>query len=411
MTTYGHLRKTAKALKFLQPCKHNARNGFREFLRNESSFVPKRVLIVGKLSRYYFEKLREPDLSEAELKRRLLERGSDYEHMLAGHIATLNVQQQVIDLLKKKNIEYRVINRQNLDQSNFSWADLILPIGGDGTFLLASNLIFDNKKPIIGINSYPEGSEGYLLLPPKYTNRITDIFEMLEAGHYRVLMRRRIRTTLLGDDIWDPPFHTHEKGRIITGGKINAEIPNEPNSNKLPKERRLPWLALNEVFIAEALSARTSDLLIKVNNDDKYHVVKSSGLCVSTGTGSTSWHKAINSVNPQIVREIINTIDDKREYSKKEIEDICSRFNDTLRFDAEELKLCYAVRDMIVTDIWPVPKCLSSRGFCNNLTVRSQCYDGSLVLDGGIAVPFNFGATAVLEIHPEDSLKSLILPD
>lgn len=96
---------------------------------------------------------------------------------------------------------------------------MILPIGGDGTFLLASNMIFDDKKPIIGINSYPERSEGFLMLSAQYKKRILDIFEMLKAGQYRVLMRRRIRTTLKGDTIWDSPFHTHEKGRVAGGEK------------------------------------------------------------------------------------------------------------------------------------------------------------------------------------------------
>ncbi|KZC10879.1 NAD kinase domain-containing protein 1, partial [Dufourea novaeangliae] len=396
-------------LQFLQPYKQNVHGGLRQFLRNESSFVPKRVLIVSKLSRYYFEKLREPNLSEAEFKKKLLERGSDYETMLGSHMETKTVQDQVIEVLKKMNIEYRLINRQNLELSNFTWADLILPIGGDGTFLLASNLIFDNKKPIIGINSHPGGSEGYLMLSPKYTNRIPDIFEMLKAGQYRVLMRRRIRTTLKGDDIWEAPFHTHEKGRVAGGEKFYTHNLKEQTPNNLQKERRLPWLALNEVFMAETLSARTSDLLIKVNNDEKYHLVKSSGLCVSTGTGSTSWHKSINSVNPQIVKEILNVINEKRQFSKEEIESICTTFNSSLHFKPEEPKLCYAVRDMIVTDIWPVPKCLNSRGFCTKLTVRSQCFDGALVLDGGIAVPFKFGTTAVLESHPGDCLRSLIL--
>lgn len=78
-------------------------------------------------------------------------------------------------------------------------------------------MIFNNKKPIIGINSCPEKSEGYLMLPVKYTESISDIFEMLKAGYYNVIMRRRIRTTIKGDNIWDVPFHTHEKGRIAGG--------------------------------------------------------------------------------------------------------------------------------------------------------------------------------------------------
>lgn len=104
-----------------------------------------------------------------------------------------------------------------MDQSLFTWADLVLPIGGDGTFLLASNLIFDNKKSIMGINSYPIKSEGYLLLSARYTKNIPEIFEMLRAGHYNVLMRRRIRITLKGEEIWEPSFHMHEKARIAGG--------------------------------------------------------------------------------------------------------------------------------------------------------------------------------------------------
>ncbi|XP_054005898.1 NAD kinase 2, mitochondrial isoform X1 [Hylaeus anthracinus] len=411
MTTFSHLRRSVKALQFLLPSKYNVCTSLQLFLRNESTFVPKRVLIVAKLSRYYFEKLREPDLTEEQLKLKLLERGSDYEAMLASHIATKNVQHQVINELRKMNIEYKIINKQNLDQSNFTWADLILPIGGDGTFLLAANLIYDNQKPIMGINSYPEWSEGFLMLPSKYTRSIPEIFERLKAGYYRVVMRRRIRTTLKGDGIWEAPFHTHEKGRVAGGEKFYTQDMQKEAPNSLPKERRLPWLALNEIFIAETLSARTSDLLIKIDEEEKYQRMKSSGLCVSTGTGSTSWHKSINSVNSQIVREILNLIDEKREFSNEEITKICTIFNSSLRFDPEDLKMCYAIRDMIITNHRPIPKCLHSRGFCRTLTVRSQCFDGGLVLDGGIAVPFNFGATAVLEIYPEDSLRSLTFED
>ncbi|XP_003487977.1 NAD kinase 2, mitochondrial isoform X1 [Bombus impatiens] len=411
MTTLNHLRKrSARAVQFLQPHKYNASNNLRLFLRNESNFVPKRVLIVAKLSRYHFEKIREPNLSDEQLKFKLLERGSDYDTMIASHIATKHVKSQVIEVLKKLNIEYKIINRENLDRSNFIWADLILPIGGDGTFLLASNMIFDDKTPIIGINSFPERSEGYLMLSPKYTTRIPEIFEMLKAGHYNVVMRRRIRTTIKGDNIWDPPFHTHEKGRVVGEEKFYTQDLKQEISNKLPKKRRLPWLALNEVFIAEILSARISNLLINLNNEEKYHLVRSSGLCVSTGTGSTSWYRSINTVSPQVVKEILSLLD-KKQIDNEEIEKISSTFNAGLPFHAEELKLCYSVRDMMVNSIWPTPKCLQPRGFCKKLTVTSQCYDAGLVLDGGIAVPFNFGTTAVLETYPEDSLRALTLPD
>ncbi|KYN07616.1 UPF0465 protein C5orf33 like protein, partial [Cyphomyrmex costatus] len=385
----------------------------RSFFRNESSFVPKKVLIVAKLSRYHFERLREPELSEIQLKMKLLERGSDYDTMLASHLATKAVKNQVTHLLQKMNVEYKIVDRTSLDHSLFTWADLVLPIGGDGTFLLASNLIFNSKKPIIGINSYPQKSEGYLLLSAKYTKNIPEIFEMLRAGHYSILMRRRIRITLKGEGIWQAPFHMHEKGRVVGSDRhvILMFYMNEMFESKhsLPKERRLPWLALNEVFMGETLSARTSSLLIKFDEEQEYHKVKGSGLCVSTGTGSTSWYKSIHSLNHQTVREILSLIDTKQPFTNEEIDMVCSTFNSSLRFDAGDSKLCYSIRDMIMTNAIPVPKDVHTRGFCRKATVKSQCFDAGLVLDGGIAVPFNFGSIAEIETFPEDSLRTIIL--
>lgn len=86
-----------------------------------------------------------------------------------------------------------------------------MPVGGDGTYLLTSNLIASNKKPILGINSNPDYSEGFLMLPKKYSDNMEETFEKLQAGNFKYLMRSRIRTTVHGDNIWDTPYHLHEK--------------------------------------------------------------------------------------------------------------------------------------------------------------------------------------------------------
>lgn len=90
----------------------------------------------------------------------------------------------------------------------------MLAIGGDGTFLLGANLIFDNKKPIIGINSDPDSSEGYLMLQSNYSTNVTRIFDQLKNGQFEYVMRTRIRVVLQGEGIWSKPFHMHEKSRI-----------------------------------------------------------------------------------------------------------------------------------------------------------------------------------------------------
>ena len=77
----------------------------------------------------------------------------------------------------------------------------------------------------------------------------------------------------------------------------------------------------------------------------------------------------------------------------------------------DQLKLSYAIRDMIVKHIWPLSNDIRPRGFCDKLTVRSQCYDGGLVIDGGIGVRFNTGTTAIFETLDQDTLRNIVLLD
>lgn len=88
-----------------------------------------------------------------------------------------------------------------------------IPIGGDGTFLLASKLITDNTKPMFGINPSVSPKNNIFPLPPKYSTDIEGIFEKLHSGEYTLLMRSRIRTVMNGEGLYKRPFHIHEKSR------------------------------------------------------------------------------------------------------------------------------------------------------------------------------------------------------
>lgn len=426
-------REVIRTLQLLQTSNASfLRKQSRIICRYESSFVPRRVLILAKVSRYYFERLREPGLNESQLRKRLIERGSDYDALLASHHTDKRIELATKNVLQKLNIECKIMNRLSIDLNAFDWADLILPIGGDGTFLFSANLIYDDRKPIMGINSDPTSSEGYLMLPGKYTRDIRSIFDRLKAGEYKFVMRSRIRTTLKGEGIWSPTFHMHEKRRIpgeeeryrvkytdkdtaaennnSHGSYVDDEFKLDGTKSELPKERRLPWLALNEVFIGEALSARTSALEIRLGDENLSFKVKSCGLCASTGTGSTSWHRAINSLSPQVVNDVLRFANVKHD-PRINVEEISAEYNKRLQFPAEDRRIAYTIRDMIVGKTLPSPKGIQPRGYCDKLIIRSHCFDAGLVLDGGIAVPFNDGTVAVMEIHPEDSLRTITLPE
>lgn len=88
------------------------------------------------------------------------------------------------------------------------------------------------------------------------------------------------------------------------------------------------------MFVGETLSAKTSTLLVKVDHKAEYDGVKCSGLCISTGTGSTSWYKTINSITSSTAREILNLANYSGNLTDEEIRRLCTTFNDKLHFDA-----------------------------------------------------------------------------
>lgn len=70
-----------------------------------------------------------------------------------------------------------------------------------------------------------------------------------------------------------------------------TELLNETDQKKYcaKVKRILPYLSLNEVFIGETQAARVSHLHLQIDQNSQVVKTKSSGLCVSTGTGSSSW--------------------------------------------------------------------------------------------------------------------------
>lgn len=174
---------------------------------------------------------------------------------------------------------------------------MLVPIGGDGTFLLAagrSSSLFSqnpNKIPVAGFNSDPKRSEGRLMLPHEYSSDINSGVKRILNGDFKWMDRSRIRITLLGSN-FTKPLDLHE--HCVSAMEKNELIPenlNEIESNKFKATSKItvPYLALNEVFIGETFSARVSHLQLKIDQSENYTKTKCSGMCLSTGTGSTSW--------------------------------------------------------------------------------------------------------------------------
>ena len=157
---------------------------------------------------------------------------------------------------------------------------------------------------------------------------------MLLSGQFRWFFRRRARITLTGDPekINQPPVELKEQQLqypeyrymdLMNESGLDHPF-KEPMLEKPEVSRTLPILALNELYIGESLSSRVSYLEIKVfmnlllekitsierlqvDNDPEFKS-RNSGLCISTGTGSTSWTFNINKLTHHAVETLIKII-------------------------------------------------------------------------------------------------------
>ncbi|UYV62621.1 NADK2 [Cordylochernes scorpioides] len=382
----------------------------------------------------------------------LKDRGSDYSMLLHHHALHTKNRDLIVDTLMKNNIETKVVNRFQYTDDLIDWADVIFTAGGDGTFLMAASKITSSDKPVIGVNSDPSRSLGYLCLPFKYTLHFPEVIARLRSGQFRWMWRQRIRVTLVGEHALDPPVELHNQQlqypeyRFLDSWQDHFQSQSEDSR---PPVRRftLPIRALNEVFVGESLSSRVSYYELSVDSTARVKM-KSSGLTVCTGTGSTSWYFNINKVTPQCVRHIFRLVNEETgsKLPIKEVslaEKIASRFNSSLRFDASQLTLAYTIRDPVIFgQYWtvlltltdsPLPQVPTSRatlgalptgncicfcGLCRvsyigmllcRIEVKSRMFDACLVIDGGLSFVFNDGALAELEMFPEDALRTVQL--
>lgn len=164
------------------------------------------------------------------------------------HLRTI---EQTNETLRRMRKEFSPIKFYDLHADYFTDKNLIITIGGDGTFLRTSHFI--RGKPILGINSEPELSEGAL-------------------------------TTLNFDEI-------SSLEEILNG---NHETLKRPRARVLRNHQLIKELALNEVYIGAANQFHTSRYIIKLNGNEEEH--RSSGVLVVTGSGSRAWYKSAGGV-------------------------------------------------------------------------------------------------------------------
>lgn len=378
-------------------------------------FRPDRVAVVTKTTRYEFEqqRYRYAGLTEGELRELLALKGSSYNGLLQRHSIHSENVEHVVESLRNEGIDVRVVKRRDYDEETVQWADAIISAGGDGTMLLAASKVLDKFKPVIGVNTDPERSEGHLCLPMRYTHSFPEALHKLYRGEFRWLWRQRVTLFLEGTGINLTPVDLHEQQLSLeqhlkahSSGGHQEQTPATTSGPHL-----LPVRALNEVFIGESLSSRASYYEISVD-DGPWEKQKSSGLNVCTGTGSKAWSYNINKMAPQTVEEVLNIV--KRHkivnltLDRDLIERVTNEYNDSLIFNPEEKRMFFSIREPIANRVFSSSR---QRGFASKVCVRSRCWDACMVVDGGTSFEFNDGALVTISMDREDALCTVLLDE
>ena len=142
--------------------------------------------------------------------------------------------------------------KNKLSKTQFQDKDLIITIGGDGTFLSASHFI--TSQLILGVNSDPKRSAGFLT--------------SISLKHFAKKLKQISKN----------------KYKINTYQRISAKI--------FQKDKCvLVENALNEIYIGNSKPQHVS--VYNLNLNKRKELQKSSGILISTGTGSTAWYKSM----------------------------------------------------------------------------------------------------------------------
>lgn len=223
----------------------------------------RRVLIVYKKSTFQIQAVehREPRFLK------LVEQGHEtVTRVKQAHAEHYETLEHIQGELSKRGIEYRALAR--VDLTTFvTGVDLVISVGGDGTFLDASHYV--HSLPLLGVNSSRSSSFGHFCLANE--SNLAAVLDEIESGDRQPL--RLLRLEL----------------------EVNGSL--------------LPELVLNEVLVCHSNPAGTSRYFIEIGNLREEQ--RSGGIWIGTPAGSTGALRAAGA-------EILPIGDDRIVYKVRE---------------------------------------------------------------------------------------------
>jgi NAD+ kinase len=216
----------------------------------------RKVLILHKKSTFQIQAI---EHRESRFLKLLKEQSEVVKRVKQAHEEHVETLEHLEKELTRRGVQYRSVARAELDYVVRD-VDLMIAVGGDGTFLDASHSL--DTVPVLGINSSTSSSFGHFCLATELN--LEAVLDKIEADEIEPRKVLRLELTL------------------------NGSV--------------LPELVLNEVLIAHSNPAATSRYLVELNGAKEEQ--RSSGAWVGTPSGSTgSLRSAGGAVLPILARQ------------------------------------------------------------------------------------------------------------
>jgi NAD kinase len=177
-----------------------------------------------------------------------------------------------IDLYSYKEIEEMLMEQKYVEDLNSF--DYIISVGGDGTFLTCGHLIDNNRQILLGVNSNPSQSVGFLCQIPFEEDTIRKTMKRIREEDFRILKRKRYTIDL-----------------------FNAE-----------NEKEAYFFGLNEVFLSSRDTSSTFRYDFKFDGQQLKNL-RSTACIIYTGTGSTGWARSMKLMTKTQIRDVLSIHD------------------------------------------------------------------------------------------------------
>lgn len=351
----------------------------------------RKVLVVSKVTRYESEVVQFTSLT-----------GSTYDHerFRQSHEVHESYVEVLVRELQRLNhlAQVKVVKCfGELTPLHIAGADFIFSLGGDGTFLRTASFLQEGtgRSPVIcGINTDPNRSEGYLCANHQAS---ASGGRLLEASEERI--GEFLQQLVAAGDV-----------RYITRQRLRVNVDPEGGACGAGHGRR--FLALNDVLVAEREPQKASYYKLHFSTgtagapgEEVTERQKSSGLIVSTGTGSTAWHRSVSSLHPARVQRLLEVLRGRGAQNlPASPESVAEEYNGGLGLEPEQSKMSFVVRDPIINGVFT---CDNFMGFASGIAVHPRSGGLQVFADGQLAVPLPLGHVVTFSIHPEDALTAV----